>query len=346
MRRATISIVLALAAAGSGSVLPAAAIADVPGTNCEMFPADNAWHLNVSGLPVHGKNEVWKRSSNARRTLLHPDFGPPAYGIPFDIVGADHSTVDVDFRYASESDRGPYPFGPDISVEGGSDRHALMVDRSTCVLYELFAARWNDGAPTAGSGAVFRLEGARANDLRPAGWTSADAAGLPILPGLLTPDEVEAGRVDHAIRFTVGCTSDRYLWPARHSTSTGADRCPPMGARFRLKPGFDVSNFGRDAKVVLRGMQQYGLIVADNGSDWYFQGTVDPRWTNRVLDELKRVPARAFQVVDASACKVAPGSARFAYGPSCRRPTSLGRPEAPVSAKAAGSSPRSSDRRG
>jgi hypothetical protein len=317
MRRISIALVIAAA----GIALPVVAVADVPGTSCAMFPADNAWHLNVSRLPVDDKNELWKRSTNARGTLLHPDFGPPSYGIPFDAVDSDHPKVTVDFRYASESDRGPYPFGPDITIEQGSDRHALMVDRGTCVLYELFDARWNDGAPTAGSGAVFHLEGANANDLRPAGWTSADAAGLPILPGLLTPAEVEAGRVDHAIRFTVGCTSDRYVWPARHSTSTGADRCPPMGARFRLKAGFDRSSFGRDAKVILRGMHQYGLIVADNGSDWYFQGSVDPRWTNRVLDELKRIPARAFQAVDASACKVAAGSARFAYGPGCRRPT-------------------------
>ena len=318
MPRARIALVFAFV--GLIGLLPTARASDVPGTGCQMFPDDNAWHLNVSNLPVHAKNDRWKRATHAGRTLLHPDFGPPAYGIPFDIVDSDHATVAIDFRYASESDPGPYPFGSDTTIEGGSDRHALIVDRESCVLYELFAAQWNDGDPTAGSGAIFHLEGPSANDLRPAGWTSADAAGLPILPGLLTPDEVEAGHVDHAIRFTVACTSDRFLWPARHSTSTGAARCPPMGARFRLKSAFDVSSFDRDARVILRGMQNYGLIVADNGSDWYFQGSVDPAWTNRLLDQLKQVPARAFQAVDADACRVSPGSAEFTYGPGCRPP--------------------------
>jgi hypothetical protein len=243
----------------------------VPGSTCEVFPADNVWHLKVAALPVHPHNADWRRTSHAGSTLLHPDFGPPDYGIPFDVVGAAHADVSVDFLYDSESDPGPYPFGPDIQIEGGSDRHALMIDRSTCTLYELFAARWNGGHPTAGSGAVFHLQGPHANDLRPAGWTSADAAGLPIFAGLLRYDEVEAGSIDHAIRMTVGCTADRYLWPARHSTSTGAPACPPMGARFRLRSGFDVSAFGAKARVILRAFKTYGLIVADNGSDWYFQ---------------------------------------------------------------------------
>jgi hypothetical protein len=305
----------------AGLVRPVAAPAmDVPDTSCSVFPADNAWHLKVAGLPRHERSADWKRTSHARTTLLHPDFGPPDHGIPFDVVGAAHDDVAVEFSYASESDPGPYPFGPDISIEGGSDRHAIMVDASECTLYELFAARWNGGHPTAGSGAVFALEGPSANDLRPAGWTSADAAGLPIFPGLLRYDEVAAGSVDHAIRMTVGCTSDRYVWPARHSTSTGAPACPPMGARFRLRAGFDVSSYGTKARVVLHALKTYGLIVADNGSDWYFQGTVDPRWTNALLDQLKGIPASAFVAVDASACKVEGGSAGFAYGPSCPAP--------------------------
>jgi hypothetical protein len=315
MRRTGI-LVVALAMATATSA-PAEAVTQVPGTPCDLFPATNAWHLDVSNLPVHRKSDEWKRTSHARSTSLHPDFGSPSYGIPFDVVGGAHRKVAIDFRYANESDRVRYPFGPDITIEGGSDRHAIMVDRSTCTLFELFDARWNGGNPKAGSGAVFRLEGSKANDLRPAGWTSADAAGLPILPGLVRPDEVRAGLVDHAIRFTVDCTSDRYVWPARHSTSTGAPRCPPMGARFRLKAGFDLSGFSRDARVVLRAMKTYGLILADNGSDWYFQGTVDGAWTNRLLDQLKRVPAKAFQAVDATACKVEAGSAAFAYGPGC-----------------------------
>jgi hypothetical protein len=293
---------------------------NVPGTSCAFFPVDNAWHLNVSKLAKSAKDRRWKRTSHARTTFLHPDFGPPAYGIPFDAVGAAHRKVRIDFRYASQSDPGPYPFGAGTTIEGGSDRHAIMIDRSDCMLYELFDASWNHGHPKAGSGAIFHLEGSNANRLRPAGWTSADAAGLPILPGLLRYDEVKAGLVDHALRFTVACTSDHYLWPARHSTSTGRPACPPMGARFRLKAGFDTSGFSPKAKAVIHAMQTYGLIVADNGSDWYFQGTVDPRWTYRFVDRLKRIPARAFQAVDASGCGVNPGSAAFAYGPDCPAP--------------------------
>jgi hypothetical protein len=184
-----------------GTPAPARA-ADVPGTSCGVFPADNVWNMDVRGLPTHPKNAVWKRATHASSTRLHPDFGPPSYGIPFDVVGASHDDVSIDFTYASESDDGPYPFGPDITIEAGSDRHAIMVDRDTCILYELFAARWNGGDPEAGSGAIFDLA---SNDLRPAGWTSADAAGLPILPGLVRYDEVfgDDPGIDHALRFTV-----------------------------------------------------------------------------------------------------------------------------------------------
>ena len=184
---------------------------------------------------------------------MHPDFGPPNYGIPFDVVDGSHPTVHVEFGYADESDPGPYPFGPDIHVEGGSDRHANMIDRDTCTLYELYAADWNGGEPTAGSGAIFHLEGPNANDLRPATWTSADAAGLPIFPGLVRWDEVNAGAIEHAIRFTVNCTSQHYVWPARHQAGSSDDRCPPMGARFRLKAGFDTSHYSADAKVIIDG---------------------------------------------------------------------------------------------
>ncbi|MGZ8583134.1 MAG: hypothetical protein ACXWXG_07405 [Actinomycetota bacterium] len=286
----------------------------MPGTACEVFPADNVWRLDVSALPKHPKNKVWKRSSDAGSTDLHPDFGPPNYGIPYDVVVSSHDDVSVDFQYASESDDGPYPFGPDITVEGGSDRHALMVDEDTCMLYELFNARWNSGSPAAGSGAIFDLD---SNDLRPAGWTSADAAGLPIFPGLVRWDEVQAGEIDHAIRFTVACTTRGYVWPARHQAGVSDRRCPPMGARFRLKQGFDVSGFTPNARVVLIAMQRYGMIVADNGSDWYFQGTVDDGWTNGLLDQLKQVPAGAFVAVDARGCRVSKDSAAFAYGPDC-----------------------------
>jgi hypothetical protein len=292
--------------------------AAVPGTACTVFPADNVWNKDVSKLPVHRKNDVWKKAMHAARTSLHPDFGPPDYGIPFDVV--DGSTADfvaVDFTYADESDPSPYPFGPGIHIEDGSDHHALMVDQQDCMLYELFAAHWNGGDPTAGSGAIFDLT---ANALRPAGWTSADAAGLPIFPGLVRRDEVLAGAIDHAIRVTSDCTTKRYIWPARHQAGVSDTRCPPMGARFRLRKGFDASGFSDDARVVVRAMKHYGLIVADNGSDWYFQGTVDPGWTYGFVNALKQIPANAFVAVDESGCRVSADSATFAYGPDCPGP--------------------------
>jgi hypothetical protein len=276
--------------------------------------------MDVSKLPVATKNKVWKRSMHAASTFLHPDFGPPNYGMPFDVVAGSHQKVHINFGYAGESDPGPYPFGPDIHIEGGSDRHAIMIDNDTCTLYELYAADWNGGNPTAGSGAIFHLQGASANDLRPATWTSADAAGLPIFPGLVRWDEVQAGAIHHAIRFTVGCTSQQYVWPARHQAGSTDNRCPPMGARFRLNAGFDTSGYSANAKVIIDAMKRYGLIVADNGSDWFFQGEVNAHWTNDLMDELKRIPAAAFVAVNEAGCRVSPDSAAFAYGPSCPAP--------------------------
>jgi hypothetical protein len=311
-------VVLAAAAAPAPAASVSVAAAAVPDVPCQVFPADNVWNMDVSNLPVHSKSKPWKRSAHARSTLLHPDFGGSPYGIPYDVVDDAHPTLDINFGYADESDPGPYPFGPDIHVEGGSDRHALMVNADTCALYELYGARWNGGNPEAGSGAVFDLG---SNVLRPAGWTSADAAGLPILPGLVRYDEVAAGEIAHAIRFTVDCTTRRSLWPARHQAGVADRSCPPMGARFRLRGGFGLARFTDEAKVVLRAMQRYGLIVADNGSDWYFQGTTDERWTDGLLDQLKSVPASAFVAVDESGCKVSPDSGAFAYGPGCPAPS-------------------------
>jgi hypothetical protein len=301
---------------GAVTIAPAPAVPVEPST-CEVFPADNVWHLNVSKLPVSPHSGMWTRAMHARRAFVHPDFGPPSYGIPFDVVDASHADVSVDFGYADESDPGPYPFGSDIHVEGGSDRHAIMLDQDTCMLYELYAAHWNGGSPTAGSGAVFDLT---SDALRPAGWTSADAAGLPIMAGLLRYDEVAAGDVDHAIRVTASCTHNAYIWPARHAAGTKDRRCPPMGARFRLRAGFDTSGFTPDVRVVIRAMKRYGLIVADNGSDWYFQGAVDPRWTTAFVDQLKQIPARAFVAVDEHACRVGPDSGAFASEPHCPVP--------------------------
>jgi len=299
MRTSSLTAVLAVLAAG---VLAAPAVArEVPGTDCTVFPENNVWNTRVDDLPVHEMSDAWLESSNAGSTDLHPDFGPPSYGLPYDTVGRDHAKVAIEFLYADESDPGPYPFDARTPIEGGSDRHALIVERCSCRLYELFAAEWNGGDPQAGSGAIWDLD---RNRLRPDSWTSADAAGLPIFAGLVRWDEVKAGEIDHAIRFTVSCTTEAYLWPARHEAGVGDPDCPPMGARFRLRADFDLSGFSAKARVILRAMQRYGMFVTDNGSDWYFQGTRDGHWRNGLLDQLKTIPASAFEAVDESACMV------------------------------------------
>jgi hypothetical protein len=277
------------------------------GIGCQVFPSDNIWNTDISSLPVDPHSAAWMASMNSGSTKLHPDFGPPSYGIPYAVVPDSHPKVKVKFHWGSESDKGPYPFGKDIPIEGGSDRHALMIDSDTCVLYELFDARWHHGSPTAGSGAIFDLG---SNALRPDGWTSADAAGLPIFPGLVRWDEVKAGFIGHAIRFTADLTDCHHIWPARHDAGTCNSDYPPMGARFRLKASFDISHFSASAQVILRAMQHYGFILADNGSNWYFQGTVDKHWTNSLLDELKTIPASQFEAVDESGCMVDKDSAQ------------------------------------
>lgn len=313
MRKA-VALALALLIPSAPAPAPSAA---VPGTGCEVFPSDNAWNADISRLPIHRKSRVWLRSMHSKRALLHPDFGAPPYGLPFTVVDDSTPTVTLMFDYADESDDVPYPLTASTPIEAGSDRHALMIDRDTCVLYELYATDWNGGSPRAGSGAVFDLS---SNSLRPAGWTSADAAGLPIFPGLVRYDEVRAGSIDHAIRFTAECTRNRYVWPARHQAGEADKRCPPMGARFRLKDGYDVSGFSPDAQVVLQAMKTHGLVLADNGADWYFQGTENPGWTDELLDELKTVPARAFRAVRMGGCKISNDSAAYAAGPRCPMP--------------------------
>jgi hypothetical protein len=291
-----------------------------------MFPADNVWNTNISKLPVDSHSAAWLRSMNSSSTYMHPDFGPKSggypYGIPFTVVTSAHKTVRIKFQYASESYRGRYPFGPDTPIEGGKnaggDRHAIMVNATTCTLYELFDARYSASGSTAGSGAMWHLT---SNALRPASWTSADAAGLPILPGLLDFAQVKAavasGRpITHAIRFTAAATSAAFLWPARHEAGSGSmSRQPPMGARFRLKASFSVARFCRnsqrycrDAKAVLTEMKNYGLILADNGSNWYFQGSAYPQWPDALVSLLKGIPARAFQAVNESCLMVSSNS--------------------------------------
>jgi hypothetical protein len=254
---------------------------------------------------------------SASSTNLHPDFGPSGgfpYGIPYTTVAGSHTKVHLHFTYASESDKGPYPFGPDTPIEGGKnaggDRHALMIDRDHCVLYELYDAHYRpNGRSTAGSGAIWSLS---SNNLRPATWTSADAAGLPIFPGLVRLDEVEKkGLVDHAIRFTADHTRTQFIWPARHQAGESNNvSLPPMGARFRLKASFPILRYRKDTQVILRAMKTYGLILADNGSNWYFQGSAEKGWPIPLLDELKSVPASAFVAVDESCLRVSPNSGR------------------------------------
>jgi hypothetical protein len=293
-------------AVGLLGVPSSAQAAPVPGTACTVFPANNIWNTDISNLPVNPNNSRWKRTMHTKTTKLHPDFGAPPYGMPFAVVNNATPTTPIHFQYDDESDPGPYPFTAATPIEGGSDRHAFMINSDPCMLYELYNARWNGGSPTAGSGAIFDLG---SNALRPAGWTSADAAGLPIFPGLVRYDEVQAGAIDHAIRMTVACTAPRYVWPARHEAGSNKD-CPPMGARFRLVKTFDDTKFSPDARVVITALKHYGLIVADNGSDWYFQGTEDGNWSNSLLDQLKTIPASQFQAVSEGGCMVDPDSAQ------------------------------------
>ncbi len=291
------------------AVAPAAArprpLAPVPDSTCTLFPSDSIWNTRVGSLPVDSHSDTWLATMQADSTNLHPDFGPPRYGIPFDVVSNRHPRVRVRFTYADESDRVRYPVDGHTPVEGGGDRHVLVVNRSTCTLYELWDFDWNRGRPRAGSGAVWDLS---SNALRPDGWTSADAAGLPILPGLVRYDEVRAGKIQHAIRFTAAPTGDEHVWPARHDAGSADASYPPMGARFRLKASFDISGFSPKARAILRAMKRYGLILADNGSNWYFQGSRDRRWRNALLDQLKSVPASAFEAVDTASCIVDPDS--------------------------------------
>ncbi len=238
---------------------------------------------------------------NAATTFLHPDFGSNlTYGIPYTSVGAGQQPVPMTFDFASESDPGPYPIPSNAPVEGGpgatGDRHVLVVDSSTCKLYELYAAQYVGPGWHAGSGAVFDLA---SNALRPDYWTSADAAGLAILPGLVRYDEAaQNGAIDHALRFTVRRTQRAFIHPATHYATASTDPAlPPMGLRVRLKAGYDLSRFTGASRALLVALERYGMLVADNGSDWFISGATDGRWNDAELNQLKTVPASAFEVV-------------------------------------------------
>ncbi|HLK43913.1 MAG TPA: hypothetical protein VKV34_11275 [Thermoleophilia bacterium] len=284
---------------GLGSAHP------VPGAaNCPIFPSNNPWNQRVDQLPVASDSARLIAVIGAG-TPVHPDFGTvwdgAPNGIPITIVSSRTPRVHVSFDYSDESDHAAYPIPRHPKIEGGpngtGDRHVIVLDRSNCRDYELFDARPVRGGWHAGSGAIFNL---RSNHLRPAGWTSADAAGLPILPGLARYDEVARGSIDHALRFTAPCTSARYLYPARHFAATGGGSCPPMGLRVRLKAGIDISRLPYQARIVAQALKRYGMILADNGSPWYISGAPDGRWSDSALHLLNELHGSDFEVVDTS----------------------------------------------
>jgi hypothetical protein len=290
------------------AVASAARLPQAPG--CPVFPATSPWNQRVDKLPVAAGSARIVAAIGPSDTM-HADFGSGLWeggpiGIPITVVRGSQAKSRVAFEYADESDKGPYPIPKSVAIEGGraseGDRHALIVDRDACKLYELFALYPSAGGGwRAGSGAIFDL---RSNKLRPAGWTSADAAGLPILPGLARYEDVARGRIDHALRFTVERTRRAYVWPATHFASDATDpSLPPMGMRFRLKRSYPLAGFPPQARVVLQALKEYGMILADNGSNWFVSGAPHPKWSNDQLHTLGRVPGSAFEVVDASSLR-------------------------------------------
>lgn len=283
---------------------------------CPVFPADNIWNTRVDTLPVHSRSDDYIASIGADEPLK-ADFGSGLYegalvGIPYIVVPGDQPMVPIRYApfgdeteaFADESDAGPYAVPPDAPIEGGpdatGDRHVLVVQEGTCTLYELYKAAPNaDGSWNAVSSARFELE---SNALRPDGWTSADAAGLPLFPGLVRYEEVAAGEIGHALRFTALRTARAYVWPARHFASRSDDPAlPPMGQRFRLKADVDITRFSPASQVILRALQTYGMILADNGSPWFVSGAPDDGWNNDTLNaDLRQLTGSDFEAVDVS----------------------------------------------
>jgi hypothetical protein len=307
------AIALALAAGSVAATPPTLA-------GCPLFPADHVWNVAVDTLPVDANSAAYVATIGTGK-YVHPDFGTvyagAPNGIPYVVVDATQPAVAVTFDYNDESDPGPYPVPANAPIEGGAqsggDRHVLVVDSATCKLYEMFAAYPNgNGSWHAGSGAVYDLRGYA---LRPSTWTSADAAGLPMLPGLVRYDEVAAGEIAHALRFTAPQTRSAFIWPARHQASslTGS-AYPPMGQRFRMKASVDISKFVPNVQVILRALKKYGMFLADNGSSWYVSGVPDPRWSDDELHQIQQLHGSDFEAVDESSLIVDANSARAATG--------------------------------
>ncbi len=282
---------------------------------CPLFPADNIWNRRIDALPAHPQSATFTNTIGAD-IGLHPDFGSGTWdggpiGIPYNLVPSSQPNVPITFLYADESDPSPYPIPPGAQREWGSDHHILIIQQSACLLYEVYAAETSDGGASwmAGSGARWNL---LSHALRPDTWTSADAAGLPMLPGLVRYDEVAAGEIKHAIRFTLRGTNGTHVWPARHRTPSATHNdanLPPMGQRFRLKASFSVTSFSRETQVILTALKQYGVMMADNGADWYIGGAPDARWNNDTLvSEFLRVHGGDFEAVDISSLMIDPNS--------------------------------------
>ena len=268
---------------------------------CQIFPSNNPWNMDISKLPVHPKSAAWVQTIGPDLPL-HPDWGPNG-AIPYVLVKGNQKKVPITFEYGDESDPGPYPIPLNAPIEGGpesdGDRHVIAIDTDNCKLYELFAAYPTGNGWKAGSGAVFDL---KSNKLRPAGWTSTDAAGLPVFPGLVRYDEVAAGAINHALRFTCKLTQRGYIAPATHYASRSSDpNRPPMGVRMRLKANYDISGFSKTNQVILTAMKKYGIILADNGGNWFVTGAPDPRWNDDDLNNLKKVKGSDFEAVETGA---------------------------------------------
>jgi hypothetical protein len=285
---------------------------------CAVFPADNPWNQDISALPLHPMSATYLAHFNTAKKL-HPDFGSDTmYGIPFEVVHTGQPFVHVTYTdYPDQSDTGWMPVPPDAHVEGGNpvsnngDRHILIVDVDNHKLYECWRA-FKDAADInwkAANGAIFDLS---SNHYRPDGWTSGDAAGLPIFPGLVRYDEIQAGAINHAVRFTVAKTQKGWITPARHQAGSGDTTYAPMGLRLRLKASFDLSTFSGGPKVLLVALKKYGMILADNGSDWYITGATDARWSDNEWNALKTVPGTAFEAVYTGPTKHVPDNSSVA----------------------------------